>query len=197
MAALPGTYTVQLSKYVDGEFAALTEPESFELVPLQRQSLPANRRAKFDFEKRVSQLQHAVQSLDRSLDDAVNRVAAAKQALYGAPQKSEDLISRARDIERSLDEITVALRGDRTVSKRFEPTTPSLRQRIGRAAGGFWTTTGPTGTQQLCYEVAQGQFTELRRRLQRVVDVDLATLERDMDKLDIPWTPGRTIPEGM
>jgi hypothetical protein len=196
MAALPGTYTVQLSRYVDGEFSTLTEPVSFELVPLQRQSLPADRKAKFDFEKRVSQLQHAVQSLDRSLDDAVNRVTTAKQALYGAAQKSEVLISRARDIERSLNEIAVALRGDKTISKRFEPTVPSLRQRIGRAAGGFWTTTGPTQTHRRCYEIAQKQFTELRTRLKRVVDVDIAKLEKDMDKLGVPWTPGRAIPEG-
>ena len=164
-------------------------------MPLERQSLPVNRRAKFDFEKRVSQLQHAVQSLDRTLDAAVYRVAAAKQALYGAPQESENLISRARDIQRSLDEIAVAIRGDRTVSKRFEPTTPSLRQRISRAAGGFWTTTEPTQTHRQCYEIAQGQFAELRRRVQRVVDVDIAKLERDMDELGVSWTPGRAIPE--
>ena len=79
-----------------------------------------------------------MQSLDRLLDAAFNRVAAAKQALYGAAKKSEALISRARDIERDLDEIAVVLRGDKTVSKRFEPTTPSLRQRIGRASSGFF-----------------------------------------------------------
>jgi len=196
MAALPGTYTVQLSRYVDGEFTTLTEPLSFELLPLERQSLPADRNAKFSFEKRVGQLQHAVQSLDRSLDAAVNRVAAAKQALYTSAQKSEALIRRARDIGRGLDEIAVALRGDKTVSKRFEPTVPSLRQRIGRAGGGFWTSTGPTQTHQRCYEIARKQFTELRSHLQRVVDVDLAELEKDMDELGIPWTPGRAIPEG-
>ena len=50
MAVLPGTYTVQLSQYVDGEFSALTQPRSFEVAALGRQSLPVNRRAKFNFE---------------------------------------------------------------------------------------------------------------------------------------------------
>ena len=137
-----------------------------------------------------------MQSLDRSLDAAVNRVATAKQALYGAMRESEALISRARDIERALDEIAVALRGDTTVSKRFEPTAPSVRQRIGRAARGFRTTTGPTQTHRRCYQIAREQFGELRVRLQRVVDVDLAKLEAEMDKLGVPWTPGRPLPHG-
>jgi len=195
-AALPGTYTVQLSRYVDGAFTALTDAQSFEVVPLARQSLPADPQQKFAFEKRVSQLQHAVQTLDRSLDDALNRVSAAKQALYGSARKGEPLIVRARAIERDLHTLAVILRGDRTVSKRFEPTSPSLRQRINRASGGFWTTTAPTKTHRRAYEIAQRQFMELRLRLQRLVDVDLAALERDMDALGVPWTPGRDIPSG-
>ncbi|NQV34069.1 MAG: hypothetical protein HQ515_15360, partial [Phycisphaeraceae bacterium] len=196
VAALPGQYTVQLSQYVDGEFTALAAPQSFELVPLDRQSLPVDRKAKFAFETRVSQLQHAVASLDQSLGDAVNRVGAAKQALYGSARKSEALILRARKIERDLAAITVEIRGDRSVSKRFEPTSPSLRQRINRAAGGMSTTFAPTKTHQQAYQIARDQFTALRLRLQRVVDEDLVTLEQDMDKLGVPWTPGREIPQG-
>ena len=194
MTALPGVYTVQLSKYVDGEFSTLTEPESFELVPLERQSLPADRKAKFAFETRVTHLQHAVASLSLSLDDAVNRAATAKQALYASPKKGETLIERAREIERDLALMVVDLRGDRTVSKRFEPTRASLRQRINRAGAGMGTTTGPTKTHQQAYQIARRQFTQLRARLQQVVDQDLVTLEEDMDTLGVSWTPGRAIP---
>lgn len=196
VVALPGTYTVQLSQYVDGEFSALSESEPFELVPLERQSLPVDLKAKFSLEKRISRLRHAVQSLDRSLDDAASRLAVAKQAFYSAASKTEILITRARDIERDLRSIAVALRGDDTVSRRFEPTAPSLLQRINRAAGSFWTTIEPTHTQRRCYQIAEKDFTDLRSRLQHVVDVDLAQLERDMDELGVPWTPGRSMPAG-
>ena len=30
----------------------------------------------------------------------------------------------------------------------------------------------------------------------RIVRKDLAALEHDMDKLGVPWTPGRPIPQG-
>ena len=196
IAALPGHYTVQLSQYVDGEFTPLAAPQSFELVPLERQSLPVDRKAKFAFETRVSQLQHAVASLERSLDDAVNRVAAAKQALYVSSQNSEALITRARAIERELATLTVDLRGDRAVSKRFEPTSPSLRQRVSRAGAGISTTFAPTKTHQRAYEIANSQFSALRLRLQGIAREDLTALERDMDELGVPWTPGRAIPHG-
>jgi len=196
IAVLPGTYTVQLSQYVDGEFTPLVDTQSFELIPLERQSLPVDRKAKFAFEQRVSQLQHAVASLDRSLEDAVNRVGAAKQVLYGVSQDSEALITRARAIERDLATLVVDLRGDRTVSKRFEPTSPSLRQRINRAGAGISTTIAPTKTHQRAYDIAENQFAALRERLQRIVREDLTALEQDMDKLGVPWTPGRPIPQG-
>ena len=194
-AVLPGTYTVQLSQYVDGEFTDLTQAQSFEVVPLERHSLPVDRQAKFAFEKRVAELQHAVQSLEQALKDAVNRVAAAKQALYGTPQASEALIVRARGIERDLDALAVVIRGDRTVSKRFEPTSPSLRQRINRAGGSFRTSAAPTQTQRRQFEIAKEHYVKVRSRLQRSVDGDLAALEQAMDQLGVPWTPGRQIPQ--
>ncbi len=196
MAALPGTYTVQLSQYVDGDITTLTEPQTFEIVPLERQSLPAERKQKFAFEKRVSQLQHDVQTLDQSLDDVSLRVGAIKQALYAAPLNSEGLITRVRALERELNELEVTLRGDRTVSKRSEPTSPSLRQRSNRAAGSFWTTTAPTKTHRRAYEIARQELTELRLRFQRLVDVELAALERELDEVGVSWTPGRALPAG-
>ncbi|MCP4452070.1 MAG: glycosyl hydrolase, partial [Planctomycetes bacterium] len=196
VAALPGQYTVQLSQYVNGEFAALTEPQSFELVPLERQSLPVDRKAKFAFDTRVSELQHAVASLGYALDDVINRAGAAKQALYASPRHSEALIVRARKIEQALAALALDLRGDRTVSKRFEPTSPSLRQRVNRAGAGVSTTFAPTKTHQRAYQIAKDQFTGLRLRLTRIVETDLVPLEQDMDKLGAPWTPGRDIPQG-
>ncbi len=196
VAALPGQYAVQLCQYVDGEFTQLTASESFELVPLERQSLPVDRKVKFAFETRVSRLQHGVASLERSLDDAINRVGAAKQALYVTPRHSEALIERAREIEQALTALSVALRGDRSVSKRFEPTSPSLRQRVNRAGAGISTTFAPTKTHQRAYQIAKDQFTGLRLRLTRIVETDLVPLEQAMDEVGAPWTPGRDIPQG-
>ena len=58
------------------------------------------------------------------------------------------------------------------------------------------TTLAPTTTHQQAYQIASDQFTALRLRLQRIVDEDQVTLEQDMDKLGVPWTPGREIPQG-
>ena len=40
------------------------------------------------------------------------------------------------------------------------------------------------------------QFGELRDELTRLVDTDLAALERKLDAAGVPWTPGRGVPEG-
>jgi photosystem II stability/assembly factor-like uncharacterized protein len=195
MAALPGHYQVQLSQYVDGEFTPLAEAQSFEVVPLGHQSLPVNRKTKFAFENRVSQLQHAVASLERVLDETAERLAAAKQALFAAQTPSEDLIMRARALERELDGIQRVLYGDASVSDRFEPTPPSLRDRMNRASVSFYTTSAPTRTQQEQYQIAMDLFTAQRVRVERLANRDVPALERDMERLGVAWTPGRRVPD--
>jgi hypothetical protein len=136
-----------------------------------------------------------VASLERVLDETAERLAAAKQALFAAQTPSEDLIMRARALERELDGIQRVLYGDASVSDRFEPTPPSLRDRMNRASVSFYTTSAPTRTQQEQYQIAMDLFTAQRVRVERLANRDVPALERDMERLGVAWTPGRRVPD--
>ena len=50
---------------------------------------------------------------------------------------------------------------------------------------------GPTATQRRSLEIAQAEFEEVRPELNRLIDVDLAALQRGLSEAGVPWTPGR------
>ena len=196
MLALPGTYTVQLSRYVDGEFTLLGEPQKFKTVALSLQTLPARDvKTQFQFQKQVSSLLRVTMGLEKVLHDTEVRLKYVKQALVDTPEASELLITRTRALERKLHDIAVALLGDMSVSSRFEPTRPSLLDRINRASRGFWTTTGITATHRREYQIALELFTDLSHRMDALLESDLTRLEEEMERIGAPWTPGRRVPE--
>jgi len=196
MLALPGTYTVQLSRYIDGKFALLGEPQKFKTVSLGLQTLPARDvERQFQFQKQVSSLLRAAMGLEKVFHDTEVRLKHVKQALVDTPEASELLITRTRALQRKLHDIAVVLLGDMSVSSRFEPTPPSLLDRINRASSGFWSTTGATATHRREYQIALELFTNLRHRMDSLLERDLTRLEEEMERIGAPWTPGRKIPE--
>jgi len=49
----------------------------------------------------------------------------------------------------------------------------------------------PTQTQKDVYQSATTEFEPLLTQLQTLLEVDLISLETDMEKYGSPWTPGR------
>jgi hypothetical protein len=196
MLALPGSYTVQLARYVDGEFTALGSPQTFETVSLARQTLPpSDEEALFEFQRQLSSLLRAALGLEQVVNATELRLNQIKQALLDTPSGSEALIVRARELEQELHTIAVVLQGDGTVSSRFEPTQPSLLDRINRATKGFWSTSMPTKTHRSEYQIAAELFSGIHDRMDTLLDTDLKQLEQEMERLGAPWTPGRGVPD--
>jgi len=194
--AAPGFYTVRLSRYIDGQFSALGDVQRFEVVSLERQSLPAQDvQARLEFQRQVTDLRQAILALKQVKDDAEVRLNSLKQALQQTPQNSESLMMRTRKLQRELGRIAIVLDGDRTVSRRFEPTSPSLMDRINRAGRNTRTTADIPATHRREYRIASELFSDLRQRLQNLLQHDLASLEKEAEAIGAPWTPGRDIPE--
>jgi len=105
------------------------------------------------------------------------------------------LITRARKLQRKLNKLTIVLEGDRSVSRRFEPTSPSLMDRINRAGRNTRSTADITATHRREYRIAAELFADLRQRLHDLLQNDLAPLEQEAEAMGAPWTPGRDIPK--
>ena len=196
LLAPPGYYTVRLSQYIDGHFSPLGDAQRFEVASLDRQSLPSrDMQARLQFQRQVSDLRHAILGLKQVKRDTEIRLNSLKQALQQVPRDSKSLIMRARRLQRELDKIAIVLDGDRSVSSRFEPTSPSLMDRINRAGRNTRSTADIPATHQREYRIASELFSDLRRRLHDLLKNNLAPLEQEAEAIGAPWTPGRDIPK--
>lgn len=194
--ALPGTYTVSLEKRIDGKLTALAGPVEFEVALLGEASLPAaDREAVLAFARDTGELQRAVFGANEAAGEAANRIAYIQHTIEITPGLDPLLLERARSLEIELTDLRERLTGDPTTSKRSEPAMPGIIDRINQIVEGLWgTTSAPTVTHRLNYEIASAEFGAMVADLRRLVETDLRTLENDLEEAGAPWTPGRGVP---
>ncbi len=191
--APPGKYAVTLCREVDGIITALAVPEQFEVVPLDAITQTAQERAQsVAFQQKVARLRGAVEGALRTAGEVRTRLTHLRKALIDTPAADPALLARIDALDKQLNKLLVRLRGDDTRNKRMEPTPPSISARINDVAWNQWyTTTGPTQTQQDAYRYAGTEFAEVLSELRRLVETDLKRLEAELEQAGAPWTPGR------
>ena len=191
--ALPGTYTVTLSKEIDGAVTPLAPAQKFDVVPLELATFAAkDRDAVLAFRKKVARLQRAVRGALRATDEAQNRINYVRKALLETPAADPALLAEVESLQQRFNQMLTKLRGDRTRTKREEPAPPSINRRVQQVVGSQWRVTSPpTQTQRDAYRYAGEEFTKLLAELRALMETDLKGLEDKLEAAGGPWTPGR------
>ena len=70
-----------------------------------------------------------------------------------------------------------------------EPTTATFLPV--RALAGLGTTQPPTQTHRESLELAEAELAPLAAKLRQTIEVELAAIEKQLNALGAPWTPGR------
>ncbi len=190
--AMPGTYSVTMSKRIDGEETVLAGPEDFKCTPLGSPSIPTDRTTLDAFEAKASKLQRAVLGALHVLDESRSRVNALKSALMQTPAPSQSLYRDLAAVQERLTSLSRSFSGDDVAQRYNENGPPFLLGYIDAMTQGFWTSTAsPTGTEKKAYEIAADQFAALYASLRQIVETDLPKIEAQCNQLGTPWTPGR------
>lgn len=191
----PGTYRVALAKRVGGRVTPLGEPQSFVVEPLANTTLPAANRAEVvAFQRRTAELQRTVLGASNALGDVQERLTLLKKALDDTPQAAPELATEVRALQARSRDLQVVFHGDATLSRRNQPTPPSLMDRVNQVVGGSWnSTSNVTTTHRRNYDIAAADFRKALDQL-KAIAADLATLEAKAEAAGAPWTPGR-LPE--
>lgn len=196
VAALPGTYTVQLSKIENATETPLTEPQSFEVQELGSATLAAKGQArteKFEFEMKVSELDRVVGGASNYVGEQESRLNHLAGAIKATASLGEAEIKEHEALRQRLLKIKTSLYGDRTLARRVEPAPPSITERIGAAQGSRDATHPPTGTQRQQYEYALAEYEAVKGEIASL-EAGIAALEAKVEKAGGPATPGR-LPE--
>ena len=192
---LPGKYSARLFKRVDGVETELAAQQTFTVVADGTAGLaPADRAAQQEFNRKVARLYRAVAGAIKSADEVQSRLKAIRKALQDTPSAGP-LMAQADTIEKSNNQILIALRGDVALAARSENVASSINDRLQYIMeGARFAITRPTQTQQEAYSIAADEFAQQLGKLRSLVEVDLVKLEKDMEAAGAPWTPGR-VPE--
>ena len=190
---MPGKYSVTLSRRVNGVWTQLAGPQTFNVVVDGLNTMAAVDRDKlFEFQQKVAKLQRAVTGALSSANELRTRLATARRALMETPTSSDKLVDEIAAIDKRLNGILKELRGDQALRARYENLPPTISERVNNIVSEQrMSTAKPTQTQITAYTIAAQEFEVELKKLHALVEVDVARLEKSMESVGAPWTPGR------
>jgi len=190
---LPGAYTVTLSQRVGGVVGQLAGPVTFNVV-LDPQSVHtmADEDARWQFQEKLQALRRSIAGSLELATSTNTRLEAIKKALDATPPAPRTLHDQARSLQRRLTAILVALQGDRRLGSRSGPVPVAISERANTISSELnRTLAGPTMTHEQQYQIASELFAAERAKLKTLVETDVPAIERELERLGAPYTPGR------
>jgi hypothetical protein len=198
LLAAPGSYTVSLSRSINGTVEEVVAPQRFELKTLGGETLPAeDREALLAFQREAHELQRALSGATNTMSDINNRLRYIEKAIQAAPAATADLMADYRALEMKMYELQQDFYGDRLAGRLDKGTKATLNSRLNGLIYDMWnSTSAPTTTQREAFRLASSAFRPLLTRVQQLKDQDLKALEEKLEKAGAPYTPGREVEWG-
>jgi hypothetical protein len=197
MLVPPGTYSVSISKEIDGVITPLSGPESFEVKQLRESSLKGSSQEDIAaFRKELEEMQQAVEALAITMEDAGKRVNAMRLALSRTSMAPGELDSGLYSLKQELFDLDEQLYGNRSQQQVGESSPPTVASRMNYAAYGIaGSLYGPTGTQKQSLELARKAYKEIRDKVIALTETRIPAMEKVLVEAGAPWIEGQPLPE--
>ena len=196
LMATPGTYTVTLSKVVDGVVTDLAGPQSFNVVPLREGTLEgASPQEIIAFREEVEKLQGDVAAANYMLDHSMDKINAIQTALSRSDKDMPELVTDIYNVRMQLHDLDEIMNGNRTKQEIGERTHPTISNRMYTAMRGLRTTYGPTPLHKTSLEIAQADLSEVMPMLRDVAENKIPALEEALESAGAPWIEGMSAPD--
>ena len=190
---VPGKYSVTLSQRVGGVVTQLAGPAAFNVAldPLVTYSA-ADQSARWQFQEKLQALRRDVAGALELANATSTRLDAIRKALDATPAAPRTLHDQARALQRRLVATLVELQGDRRLGARSVPTPVAISERANTISSELNRTLGrQTTTHEQQFQIASELFGAQRAALRQLVETDVPAIERELERLGAPYTPGR------
>ena len=191
---MPGTYKVSLSIFAKGNTRELAAPVPFICKPLNLATFPsANLNAKYAWISEASDFSRNIYGTMSYATELVNKTNAVMQAIHEAPGATTEMMKEAERINSDLDNIMFIFNGPEAKASEEElpPMEMPLSQRLSSMASASYGTSGDITTiakEQM--EILKVEFPPILDRVKKA-GLDLQNLDKQLDAIKAPWTPGR------
>ncbi|MEW5915927.1 MAG: glycosyl hydrolase, partial [Gemmatimonadota bacterium] len=192
---IPGKYSATLAQRVGGAVTQLAGPVSFNVVmDPQGTATLADHSARWQFQEKLQDLRRRLAGTLELANATNQKFDAMKRALDATPAAPRSLHDQTREAQRKLNAILVELRGDNSLGSRSVPLPESINGRANNISGEQNRSLGrPTATHQEQYQIASELFAIELTKLQQIVSRDVPALERELERVGAPYTPGRIV----
>jgi photosystem II stability/assembly factor-like uncharacterized protein len=189
----PGKYTAQLVKRQNGATAELTEPAAFEVLADPLSTLKADDFAAMAaFNKEVRAAAKQLYATTKAADELGTKVDAMRKALKLAAKPDDASDTKLTALAEQLRGLKRKLNGDGILAARNENVPDSISDRIGYAGGTNDDAVAlPTGTARQSLKIGLEELAEVTTAVRAMAEKDVPALEKKLDDLGVPWTPGR------
>jgi len=196
MLSAPGEYSVTLSKQIDGVVTVLAGPVAFEVERLRKGALErADDEAVVAFWERIGALQRATSATSLIVSNSLKKVDAMRLALSRTPAAPGNLDKQLHDLREVLLDFDEQLNGNRAKRQVGEKNPPTIRGRLGFAAGGTRNSTyGPTPNLKNTLDIADSEFRVLIAKLELIFNELLPEMEKALMHAGAPWVEGQPFP---
>jgi len=189
--AMPGQYSVTLSKYEDGILTELTEPIKFSCKLLDQSSIPTDMSTNVAFYKQVTEIRKAVSAVNDLMNTMDARIRNINLAVQDMPAPAKPILEKSFTVTRQLNDLKIKMNGDVSKARRNFETLPSINERVSGIEGSVWSSTAPIPTTfKDSYTVAAKQFTLALDDLKKI-QTAIEQLEKELEINNAPYTPGR------
>ncbi|MEM8507322.1 MAG: glycosyl hydrolase [Bacteroidota bacterium] len=182
----PGTYSVSLSKVVDGVTTPLAAPQQFEVVRMLEPAVQGASAEEFAaFKVQYDAFQQSLSATNMMLKKAKKKVTAMRKAFLLADQQPDDLSNTLFSLASELEDLDTLLNGNKSkdeVGANNAPTPGDARFIAGRA---LRTTYGPTGTHKKALDRATQQLGPLESRV-KAATAQLSGLLQRLEAIGAP-----------
>jgi hypothetical protein len=193
--APPGTYSVSLSKEVEGTVTNLAGPVKFEVVPLRKGTLEGiSPKAYVAFSKEASTTQTLLSATSTILNENMEKVDAMILALGRANIEPGAMNKQLYDLKQQLFNLEEKLSGNRTKSEIGERNAPTIGSRLRVARRGLSTTYGPTELHRESLAIAKKELAMIAGQVEKISLEAIPILEKSLKKAGAPYIHGQGIP---
>ena len=192
---MPGKYSVIMSLYHDGNIKQIGGPVTFEAKVLKNTTLPAaDRKELVAFQRQSSDLAKTIIGTEKYVEELSKRMENILQTLNETPNVSKELMLKAENVSKEIDDVLFKFNGQKAKASREEipPQQVPLNDRLSVLIYTHWSSTsGITGNQRTAYKILTEEFPPVYNKVKNIAEVEMVLLQKEMDKLNSTWTPGR------
>jgi photosystem II stability/assembly factor-like uncharacterized protein len=189
----PGEYKVALAQRVGGVVTPLGDSVAFKVVlDPQAPYTAEDQAARWQFMEKLQALRRDISGALELAGATSTRLDAIVRALDATPAAPRTLHDQARVLRQRVQGVLVELRGDRSIGSRGGPLPVAISERANTISGELERSLArPTATHEQQYQIALDLFSTQRSALRQIVEADVPAIERELDRLGAPYTPGR------